>query len=102
MFLDLLGVQIVMLFFEEVVGQATQIWGFLQVEAEFVHVLPRLRQQLVHDSDGRGFKTQAEFDGVCWDESARGGGHAVGVLTWAPENATPIGLLSEGMKLFRH
>jgi hypothetical protein len=64
-----LRVKIVLLFFEELIGQERQVRRLPQVYLEFMNVFPRLRQQLIDYGDGRWLEPQTEVYRVGWDET---------------------------------
>ena len=72
MLLDLLGIEVVLLSLEELVGEAVQVRCLLQVHTELVDILTGLSEKLVDDGYCRGLEKQAELDGVRRNEASRG------------------------------
>ena len=70
--LDFLGVEVVLLPLEELVGEAVQVRCLLQVHTELVDILTGLSEKLVDDGYRWRLETQAELDGVRRNEASRG------------------------------
>lgn len=107
MFLYFLGVEVVLLSFEELICEVAQVRRLTQVHAKLMHVLTGLSQQLVHNGDGWGLETQTKLDRVRWDEPSRRRRDPIGLIPLALDSScngagAPNITHFESMKLFRH
>ena len=75
-----LRIEVYMLPGEKFISDFSQIRGLLQVQLKFMHILPGLVSQLIHDGQRWRLEPQAKFNRISQDESPRNRGDPVGLV----------------------